>query len=274
MKLAEPVDTRELFAEERSALLELLRSLSPTEWQSPTVCEGWNVKDIVAHIVGDDLGPLSHARDGWSGGHFEPSNFEELVALINEANDMWVRAMRRLSPRVLVELLERSGAPYIDVLTSQDLHSLGGPVDWAGPGPKPVWLDVAREYTERWLHQQHIRDAVGRSGLRDARHLGAVLRTFAYAIPRAYESVDADAGSAVTLRVTGDAGGTWSAVRTANSWELYEGDSAEPAATAEMDDDTAWRLFTRGLAPDEARRLVALSGPLAEPILNTVAILA
>ena len=33
-------------------------------------------------------------------------------------------------------------------------------VNWAGPEPAPIWLDPAREYTERWVHQQHIRDAV------------------------------------------------------------------------------------------------------------------
>ncbi len=40
-----------------------------------------------------------------------------------------------------------------------DPFAMGGPVSWAGPEPAPVWLDVAREFTERWHHQQHIRAA-------------------------------------------------------------------------------------------------------------------
>ena len=51
------------------------------------------------------------------------------------------------------------------------------PIDWAGPEPAPIWLHVAREYTERWVHQQHIRDAVGRPGLNERRWLGPVLES-------------------------------------------------------------------------------------------------
>src|SRR5258706_6455831 len=36
---------------ERSALLELLEMLRPEEWDSPTLCSGWRVRDVVAHLV-------------------------------------------------------------------------------------------------------------------------------------------------------------------------------------------------------------------------------
>ena len=39
-------------------------------------------------------------------------------------------------------------------------------MDWAtGRDPAPVWLDVAREYRERFVHQQQIREATGRPRL-------------------------------------------------------------------------------------------------------------
>jgi hypothetical protein len=37
-------------------------------------------------------------------------------------------------------------------------------VSWAGPDTSPAWLDIARDYTEFWVHQQQIRDAVDRPG--------------------------------------------------------------------------------------------------------------
>lgn len=47
-----------------------------------------------------------------------------------------------------------------------DLNALGGPVEWAtGSDPAPAWLDIAREYMERYIHQRQIRDATGRPGL-------------------------------------------------------------------------------------------------------------
>src|SRR5438445_8929800 len=70
---------------------------------------------------------------------------------------------------------------------SLNLLALATPVSWAGPAPAPVWLDVAREYTERWHHQQHIRDAIGQPGQTDHRFLHPVLATFAYALPVALQ---------------------------------------------------------------------------------------
>ncbi len=86
-----------------------------------------------------------------------------LVAAIDRQNAVWVTGARRISPRLLIELLEMTGELTEAYFTSLDMTALGMPVDWAGPEPAPVWLDVAREYTERWVHQQHIRDAVGKT---------------------------------------------------------------------------------------------------------------
>jgi hypothetical protein len=56
-------------------------------------------------------------------------------------------------------------------------------------------LELAREYTERWLHQQHIRDAVGAPGQTDPRFLAPVLATFAHAFPVALRRVTAAASA-------------------------------------------------------------------------------
>ncbi|HEX2912847.1 MAG TPA: maleylpyruvate isomerase family mycothiol-dependent enzyme [Chloroflexia bacterium] len=39
-------------AAERGELLALCRSLSPEEWERPSLCEGWRVRDIIAHLAG------------------------------------------------------------------------------------------------------------------------------------------------------------------------------------------------------------------------------
>jgi hypothetical protein len=59
-------------------------------------------------------------------------------------------------------------------------------VSWVGPDPVPNWLDVAREYTERWTHQQQARDAVGMPGLREPTFMAPVLATFVHALPQAF----------------------------------------------------------------------------------------
>lgn len=43
--LTEPIRT------ERLALIELLETLTPHEWATPSLCEGWSVRDVAAHLA-------------------------------------------------------------------------------------------------------------------------------------------------------------------------------------------------------------------------------
>ena len=45
-------------------LLELLRSLSRSEWELQTVAPAWKVKDVAAHLLDTQLRKLSLVRDG------------------------------------------------------------------------------------------------------------------------------------------------------------------------------------------------------------------
>lgn len=44
---------RQLVAQERSDLVGLLRTLSDEEWEVPSLCAGWRVRDVVAHVLYD-----------------------------------------------------------------------------------------------------------------------------------------------------------------------------------------------------------------------------
>ncbi len=263
----------DLFPEERAALLDLLAELSEEEWGRPTVCEGWSVKDVAGHVLGVDLGNLSVRRDHY---RIDPAPGEDLGGFVNRFNEEWVRAARRLSPRLLLDLLATSGQQLFTHFGSLDLFELGGPVSWAGPAPAPVWLDVAREYTERWVHQQQIRDAVGRPGLTEPRYLSPVLSTFAHALPHAFRDTEAPIGTSVGLHVRGESGGDWTVARKMGGWVLYAGAPASPEARVSLDETVAWRLFTKGLTPGKAEQEAVFEGDrrLGEPMLHTLAIIA
>jgi uncharacterized protein (TIGR03083 family) len=50
------VDVRRLAREERADFAAFLAMLSPQQWQAPTLCAGWRVRDVVAHVISyDDL---------------------------------------------------------------------------------------------------------------------------------------------------------------------------------------------------------------------------
>jgi uncharacterized protein (TIGR03083 family) len=272
------IDVVDLFPDERAALLEVLESLTPEEWELATVCPGWSVKDIALHLLGDEVGMISSWRDGFRNPHFadglDISTWDGLLAAIDRQNVLWVGAMRRMSAPLLIQLLRFTSAEMVATLRTIDPNQLSGPVDWAGPEPAPAWLQFAREYTEYWIHQQQIRDATGRPGLTDRRRFHPVLDAFARAIPHALRNTAATSGTTVRLVITGEAGGTWTVVH-GDRWEFLP---AHPTAdtTVTMDQDIAWRLFTKGIRPDDIRDQITIDGDpaLAEPLLQMVTILA
>jgi uncharacterized protein (TIGR03083 family) len=275
LQAPEPILVVDLFPIERAALLDLLHSLDPSAWERETVCPGWAVRDIAAHLVADDLGRVSRLRDDYR--PIRRHADENLVSFVNRQNAEWVQAMRRISPTVLITLLEVGGRETQRLFETLDPYEPGGPVSWAtGDEPAPRWLDLARELTERWHHQQQIRDAVGVPPLADPSILRPVLATFAHALPRTLRTVERPVGTAVSLTVTGEDGGTWSVVREDPAWRLYTGRAATPAADVELAQDAFWRLVTKGITPDAAERRSRLSGDmeLARHVLTTVAVIA
>ncbi|MGQ1798590.1 maleylpyruvate isomerase family mycothiol-dependent enzyme [Kocuria oceani] len=53
---------------ERSALADLLETLSPQEWDHPTLCPGWAVRDVAAHVISSaQYGPADLVRALWRG---------------------------------------------------------------------------------------------------------------------------------------------------------------------------------------------------------------
>lgn len=276
MKPPQPIIVAELFPPVLDSLLELLSGLSAGDWNKPTACARWSVKDIASHLLGGEVGILSRKRDGYAYSGSDSMRWEDLVTLINRLNDTWVAATSRISPRVLCELMRLTGEQVCDYFKSLDPHAIGSPVDWASSEPAPVWLDLAREYTERWHHQQQIRDAVGRPGLKEPRFFAPVLDAFVRALPRTYAEVDSEDGTLIALKITGDSGGKWSLLRENHRWNLYV--EADKAADAELviDQDLAWRLFTKGVSKDEALARSTLLGDqaLAIKALDMVSVIA
>jgi hypothetical protein len=230
-------------------------------------------------LLGDDVGRLSWGRDAFVSPSFaaglDIATLPGLIAAIDRQNDIWVQATRRVSPQLLIELLRLSGELTQDYFERLDLTALGMPVDWAGPDPAPVWFDVAREYTERWHHQQHIRDAVERPGLKEREWFAPVLETFVRGLARPLAEVAAATGTVLRLTISGGAGGEWVALREDDGWRLSIAPHLVASASVELDQETAWRLFTKGITRDDARRAATITGDpfLAERMLDTVSIL-
>src|SRR4051794_849187 len=118
-----PVNTIPLFDPLDKKLVELLRSLTPGEWEKPTVATQWNVKDVAAHLLDTNIRAISSGRDHYQGIHIgNVHSFEDIVTALNSLNAGWVNAMKRVSPAVLTDWLETSGRQYSALMATADLH--------------------------------------------------------------------------------------------------------------------------------------------------------
>ena len=259
-------------------LITLLRGLKETDWPRPTACALWSVKDIAAHLLDTALRRLSFGRDGLrSVPEPAPATYAELVAYLNRLNAEWTAACRRLSPRVLIELLEETGPRLHQFFRSLDPHSPAlFPVSWAGEDHSPVWFDIGREYTEQWLHQQQIREALGADLLSGREWLNPTLDIFVRALPFTFKEVGGRAGLSVQFEISGPAGGVWTLVRNPDKWVLFVGTDGEPAATVRLGQEIAWKLFSKGLTARAARQHIHIEGDrrLAEPVFRSLAVMA
>jgi hypothetical protein len=272
MSATPPITVAHLFSNLDDKLVELLSSLSEEEWHAPTIAKLWNVKDIAAHLLDGNIRTLSISRDNYFG--LNPGD-EELLPFLNRINAEWVTAMKRTSPQMLLWLLQTTGKPVSEHYRSLDPFSKAiFPVAWAGETESLNWMHIAREYTEKFIHQQQIRDAVNKQGIIIKELFYPFINTFMLALPYTYRDVDVKDGTTVKVSVTTDAGGDWYIARHSNKWIFTE--NVEEHASVSMDPDTAWKLFSKGITPEQAKAFVQMSGniSLADVALNMISVMA
>ena len=271
-----PILTAHLFRELEARLLELLRALCGDEWEKQTLAPRWKVKDVAAHLLDTALRKLSLCRDGHAPAPPAISSHADLVAFINRLNHEGVQVYRRLSPPVLIALMELVSRQFITYHESLDpFADAVFPVQWAGEEKSLNWFDTARELTERWHHQQQIRLAVEKAGIMTRELYYPVLDCFLRALPYAYRSVSARPGALARLNVSGDCGGSWFLYRHNEAWQLVSEPVGQQISETTIPQEIAWRIFTKGIGREEARAQVQVTGDsaLGLHILEMVAII-
>lgn len=272
-----PILTAHLLPKIERLLIELLRSLTPHDWEVQTVAPQWTVKDVAAHLLDTQLRKLSIVRDAYVESGQPPRSTEELVALINRLNHQGVAIYRRLSPRVLITFMEEASRESAEFHQGLDPFAPAAfPVSWAGEDSSPNWFDTARELTERWHHQQQIRLAVNRPGIMTPELYHPVLDCFLRGLPHAYRDVAAAPGTLSRFDIAGDCGGSWFLHRDDSAWRLISDPSTTPASRTVIPQEIAWRIFTRGIDRVSAAAQVQIDGDgdLGGHILGMTAIVA
>jgi hypothetical protein len=258
-------------------LITLLQSLSAAEWQATTVAKLWTVKDVAAHLLDGNIRLLSMLRDGYFGEKANAGNYEGLVQFLNGLNADWVKAMKRVSPQMLIMLHQITGPLYCEYYASIDpLDMSPFAVSWMGENESTNRTHIAREYTEKWLHQQQIRDAVDKPELMTKEFFHPFISTFMLGLPYAYRNIKATDGTVMQITIITDIGDTWFLVRSNGQWQLITNYSKPADAELLIEPNIAWKLFSKSIRSEQVKDKIIMNGDrqLAATALNMVSVMA
>lgn len=259
------------------AFLTLLKSLGAEEWQAQTVASQWKVKDVVAHLLDGNIRILSMLRDGYQGEAAEITSYEDLVAYINRLNADWVKAMKRVSPEMLILLHELTGPLYNAYYAALDPFGKATfSVAWAGEEESKNWMHIAREYTEKFLHQQQIRDAVKRPGIMTKEFFLPFVEVCLKALPHTFREVPAIDGTCIKITIPDDCGGSWYLFAKNGQWEMGESEVAVPVSEVSISAEAFWQLVSKSKRHHDLEAFIEVKGDilLAEKVLSMVSFIA
>lgn len=257
-------------------LVELLETLSPEDWKKQTIAPKWKVEDVVLHLLDGNIRTLSIHRDGYFGVPPENINgYDDLVVYLNQLNADWIKAAKRMSPKLVIELLRKTNTEIVEYLNTIDPFAPAlFSVAWAGEEQSANWFHWAREYTEKWHHQQQIRLALGKEKELYTRewyypHLETSMR----ALPHHYRNFPGQKEDILSFEITGEAGGIWNLYHNGNKWiQAEELKATENLIT--IDAEIAWRLFTKGIKKEETNISVQGNREAGEHLLSMLAVMA
>lgn len=213
-------DWMALATEEYRRLGALLRELTPDEWGLPTDCEAWDVRAMVAHLVGAAAGMASvpelarqavlglRARDGRD--------------LVDGMNDVQVRERAGRTPAQLVDDLAATGARAMRARRRLPAPVRAVPLPFGPPlGVRPLGYLMGRIYTrDAWMHRIDVCRATGHRLVLTPDHDGRIVADLV-------EEWAAQHGAPYALLLTGPAGGHW----TRGDGVLIELDAVDFART-------------------------------------------
>jgi uncharacterized protein (TIGR03083 family) len=138
---------------------ELCSGLADTQWDLPTGCPGWTVKDHLSHLVDYEARALGRPAP-----QHEPGPLPHVKNDLGRANEVGVDARRaRSGPEVLEEFRQVTAGRLAQLrqLTDQDLAAQTTTPD-GRPGSVADLLTL--RLMDSWSHEQDIRRAIGRPG--------------------------------------------------------------------------------------------------------------
>jgi uncharacterized protein (TIGR03083 family) len=185
------------------SIAALLAGLSEDEWRTATALPGWDVHDVVAHMVGTEsmlLGLAAPEPD------VDPETLAHVRNFVGAMNEPWVRSLRGESGAALLERFRDVTAQRRAVLAVIPVEEWNTPTQTpAGPDSYGRFMRI-RAF-DCWMHEQDIRAALGKAPTddqlagADARQsLDEMAASMSFVVGKKGQAPD---GSRVLLTLTG-----------------------------------------------------------------------
>lgn len=217
-------EATEMAVFELERFLILVESLAPADWEQPTACPLWNVRQIVAHVAGAAAGYANWSQFKRQYSPFVQRPYRQAgFSLLDALNQIQVDDRSMDSPAELLAELREVGPRAI--ATRKRLPALVRAVRLPLPALGVVSLGYLTDliYTrDMWMHRLDICRATGREMVQTSRHDGRITALVVRDLAR--KLTPKLAGQAIVYELTGTSGGCWSL-----------GENASPKATITMD---------------------------------------
>ncbi|MEO6789340.1 MAG: maleylpyruvate isomerase family mycothiol-dependent enzyme [Ornithinibacter sp.] len=187
----------EAYAQTVRSVIDLALTLRPGDAERPTDCPGWTVADQVAHVAGGEA-----MAAGEEDPDVDVSGFAHVKHAFGARHEKAVQLRRGRPLDEVVEELEERLEERLACYGAEDATAQT-PVD--GPlGTTTLGDFLALRTFDIWVHEQDIREAIGRPGGLDTPAAAlSVSRVFA-AVPRVVaRDAQVPPGHAVVLDLTG-----------------------------------------------------------------------
>ena len=220
-----------------TSLADACEDLSPEEWDLPTDCPGWTVRDQLSHVIGIELELLGEPPPPGDGVD-RPHVKNDFAA----RNETWVEARRARPGSQVLQEFRQVTARRLDVLASMP-ETAFDEIGWSPVGQVPYRVFMEVRVFDSWVHEQDVRWAVGRpgglGGAGEAVTLDRMIGAMGYVVGRKVAPPD---GTVVVWRIGGRVGRELVVVMEGGRGTTPSSTPAGPTVVLTLDPDTFWRL--------------------------------
>lgn len=253
------------------AISELVSSLVDGEWNRPTECPGWSVRDVVSHVIGLECEALGDPRPI----HSLPRDLIHVTSEASRYMEVQVDVRRHHTGPEMTSELE-----YTIIRRSRQLRDERRKPDDVVSHPVIGKLPLERFLEARafdvWVHEQDLRRALGKPGNLDSAAALIARDLLLQGLPK---RVAKDAGAPKKSAVVLDVNGPVEFLRTIRVDEEGRGTvdgspSLGPLVTLSTDWETFARLACGRVRPKKVADQIKVEGDaeFAERLLANFAV--